>query len=103
MIERRDRRRRDGTKYAVYRVRYRDERGLERSCTFDRVADARAYEAKIRVAKRAGMLADLDAGTETLAEFVEEWWTTYPGPTLERATLRNYRDMWNGHALARLG
>ena len=49
------------------------------------------------------MLADLDAGRETLAEFVDEWWTVYAGPNLERATLRVYRDMWNGHALPRLG
>ncbi len=50
-----------------------------------------------------GALADLDAGTETLAEFVEEWWQVYAGPNLERATLRAYATLWNGHALPRLG
>src|SRR4051794_38607972 len=103
MIERRERRRRDGTFYAVWRARWRDETGAERSKTFDRAADARAWEAKVRMMKRGGALAELDAGTETLAEFVEEWWLVYAGPNLERSTLRTYAQLWNGHALARLG
>lgn len=53
--------------------------------------------------KRSRVLADLDAGTETLAEFVEEWWLVYAGPNLERSTLRVYAQLWNGHALPRLG
>src|SRR4051812_27805307 len=103
MIERRERRRRDGTVYAVWRARWRDETGAERSKTFDRAADARAWEAKVRMMKRGGALAELDAGTETLAEFVEEWWLVYAGPNLERSTLRVYAQLWNGHALPRLG
>ena len=103
MIERRERRRRDGTVYAVWRARWRDETGAERSKTFDRAADARAWEAKVRMMKRGGALAELDAGTETLAEFVEEWWLVYAGPNLERSTLRTYAQLWNGHALSRLG
>jgi hypothetical protein len=31
--------------------------------------------------KRGGALAELEAGTETLAEFVEEWWLVYAGRT----------------------
>src|SRR4051794_40839494 len=103
MVERRERRRRDGTVYAVWRARWRDEQGVERSKTFDRAADARVWEAKIRMMKRSGALAELDAGTETLAEFVEEWWLVYAGPNLERSTLRTYATLWNGHALPRLG
>ncbi len=103
MIDRRERRRRDGTTYAVWRVRWRDESGAERSKTFDRVGDARAYEAKLRLLKRTGALADIDAGRETLAEFVEEWWQVYAGPNLERSTLRAYAQFWNSHALPRLG
>ena len=103
MVERRERRRRDGTVYSVWRARWRDETGAERSKTFDRAADARAWEAKVRVMKRGGALAELDAGTETLAEFVEEWWLVYAGPNLERSTLRTYAQLWNGHALDRLG
>src|SRR3954464_9094606 len=103
MIERRERRRRDGTVYAVWRTRWRDETGIERSKTFDRAADARAWEAKIRMMKRSGALAELDAGTETLAEFVEEWWLVYAGPNLERSTLRTHAPLWHGHPAARLG
>jgi integrase len=103
MVERRERRRRDGTTYFVWRTRWRDERGVERSKTFDRASDARAFEAKLRTLKRSGALADRDAGTETLAEFVEEWWLVYAGPNLERSTLRVYAQLWNGHALPRLG
>src|SRR3954464_11897748 len=103
MVERRERRRRDGTVYPVWRARWRDEQGVERSKTFDRAADARVCEAKIRTMKRSGALAELDAGTETLAEFVEEWWLVYAGPNPQRSTLRTYATLWNGHALPRLG
>src|SRR4051794_855451 len=103
MVEKRERRRRDGSTYAVWRVRWYDETSAERSKTFDRATDAKAFEAKIRTLKRTGALADVDAGSETLAEFVEEWWMVYAGPNLERATLRAYASFWNGHALPRLG
>src|SRR3954467_15244872 len=103
MVEKRERRRRDGSTYAVWRVRWYDETSAERSKTFDRATDAKAFEAKIRTLKRTGALADIDAGSETLAEFVEEWWMVYAGPNLERATLRAYASFWNGHALPRLG
>src|SRR4051794_24555232 len=96
MVERRGRRRRDGTVYSVWRARWRDDTGAERSKTFDRAADARAWEAQVRVMKRGGALAEFDAGTETLAEFVEEWWLVYAGPNLERSTLRTYAQLWNG-------
>ena len=102
MIERRQRRRHDGTEHVVYRVRFWEgERG--RSKTFDRVADARAFEGKIRTLKHTGALADLDAGQESLASFVEEWWEVYAGPNLERSTLRVYSQLWNSHAAPRLG
>ena len=103
MVEKRERRRRDGSTYTVWRVRWYDDAGAERSKTFDRATDAKAFEAKIRTLKRTGALADVDAGRETLAEFVEEWWMVYAGPNLERATLRAYASLWNGHALPRLG
>ena len=103
MIQKRQRTRHDGTQYSVWRVRWRDERGVERSKTFDKLGDALAYEGKLRTLKRTGALADLDAGRETIAEFVEEWWQVYAGPNLERATLRAYAILWNGHALPRLG
>jgi hypothetical protein len=87
MIEKRQRRRRDGQAYTVWRVRYYD--GVtERSKTFDRAGDARAFEAKIRTLKRSGALAELDAGQETLRDFAQEWWKTYATANLQRSTSR---------------
>jgi hypothetical protein len=103
VIERRRRRRANGSTSTTWRVRWHDESGAERNKTFDRVADARVFEAKIRTLKRMGDLAELDAGTETLAEFWEEWWQLHAQPNLERATLELYGRMWPVHVLRRLG
>ena len=103
MIQRRERRRRDGTTYVVWRVRWHEADGAERNRTFDRHADAVAFEAKVRLAKRAGDLPSLDAGRETLAAFAEEWWDLYAKANLETATLKTYASAWNRHALPRLG
>lgn len=103
MIQRRQRRKRDGTIYTVWRVRWHDAAGVERNRTFDSRADAEAFEAKVRLAKRGGGLASLDAGRETLAEFAEQWWELYARPNLQAATLANYAAPWNKHALPRLG
>ena len=43
-------------------VRWRDERGAERSKTFDKLGDARAYEGKLRTLKRTGFDAVLVMG-----------------------------------------
>ena len=51
MIQKRERRRADGSTYAVWRVRWEDA-GRERSRTFDRLKDARAFEAKVRTRER---------------------------------------------------
>lgn len=69
MIEKRERKRRDGKTYSVYRVRWYEAAGRERSRTFDSRADAKAFEGKVRTFKRSDGLAQLDAGTETFAEF----------------------------------
>ena len=87
----------------VWRVRWYDELGAERSKSFDKATDAKAFEGKVRTLKRAGDLGELDAGLETLAEFADEWWRLYAASNLERATLLNYSSMWNNHALPRLG
>jgi len=58
------------------------------------VRDLRAlHAAEVGHLPRLG--TTVDAGSETLAEFVEEWWRVYAGPNLERATL------WNGQARSR--
>jgi integrase len=102
-MEKRQRRRRDGGAYTVWRVRWYDASGRERSRSFDRAADARAFDAKVRTLKRSDALAELDAGTETLAEFAAEWWRLYASANLERSTLKTYAQVWNRHTLPRLG
>ena len=52
-----------------WRVRWRDGT-RNRARTFDRKADAVAYEAEVRRRRRAGDLRPLDAGRETLQEFI---------------------------------
>src|SRR3954471_13021131 len=103
MIEKRERKRRDGRAYSVWRVRWYDPIGRERSRTFDRSTDAHAFEAKVRTLKRADDLSQLDAGKETLAEFAAEWWELYAVGNLARNTLKGYAASWNTHLLPRLG
>ena len=79
----------------VWRVRWRDS-DRNRARTFDRKADATAFEAEVRRRKRVEDLASLDAGRETLQEFAEEWWQLHALPNLAPATLANY-----AHALGR--
>ena len=102
-IERRSRRRRDGSRYDVWRVRWVDDAGRKRSATFDRERDARDFKAKLRVLRRSGELAGLDAGKESLAEFAAQWWELEAIPNFERSTLKTYASHWNCHVLPRLG
>ena len=104
MVEKRERRRRDGSTYAVWRVRWCDETGAERSKTFDRAADARAFEAKIRTLKRTRRARrPRRRHARRSPSSSRSGGTVYAGPNLERATLRAYAQLWNGHALPRLG
>jgi integrase len=106
VIEKRQRRGRDGRPYSVYRVRWHDADGAERNKTLPRGStrrDAEAFERRVYTLKRTGELNVLDRGRETLAEFAEEWWELYAYANLARATLIRYREVWNAHTLPRLG
>src|SRR4051812_9040859 len=103
VIEQRKRRRHNGTTYTAYRVRWKDDAGVQRCRTFYTERDALDFEAKVRLARRGDDLASLDAGRQTLSEFAAEWWALDAGPNLERATLRSYASHWNCHVLPRLG
>lgn len=87
----------------VYRVRWWDESGRKRSKTFDRKRDADAYEAKVKVAKRRGDLADLDAGKQKLLSFVDEWWELYAEPRLKPKTRLMYAGLRDRYILPTLG
>jgi integrase len=51
----------------------------------------------------AGDLEVVDAGKQTLAEFVEDWWEIYAQPSLAPATLELYAMLWDKHILPALG
>jgi integrase len=61
------------------------------------------FKAKLRILRRSGELASLDAGRESLAEFAAQWWNLEAIPNLERSTLKTYSSHWNFHVLPRLG
>ena len=92
--------RKDGS--VIWRVRWR-QAGRNRSKVLGRKRDAEAFDAELRRKKRAGELAALDAGKETLAEFGEEWWKLYAEPNLAASTLKVYAMLWDTHVLARVG
>lgn len=101
MIESRKRRDRKGKTYTVYRVRAAGvDRTLPRGTTRKQ---AEQWETKVKQLAATGQLDDLDAGAETLEEFVAEWWASYAGPNLARNTLDAYAQVWNKHLLPRLG
>src|SRR3954454_8563381 len=87
----------------VWRVRWRDERGRNRSKVLGRKQDAEAFDAEVRRLKRTRELGKLDAGKQTLADFGAEWWMLYAEPNLARKTLELYAMLWDAHVLPRLG
>jgi integrase len=91
----------DGTK--VWRVRWRDEHGRNRSKTLGRKRDAEAFDAEIRRLRRLGELGLMDAGRVTLADFGQEWLVAYAVPNLQRKTLRTYESLWDRHVLPNIG
>src|SRR4051794_11008694 len=78
----------------VWRVRWRDDLGRERSKVLGRKADAQLFDAEITRRKRVGTLPMLDAGQETLGEFVERWWALYARTQLSEKTRRTYASLW---------
>jgi integrase len=90
-------------KGVVYRVLWRDESGRLRSRSFSRFNDAQSWDAKIKLAKRQGELAQLDAGRQTLRDFADDWWRLYAEPHLAEATRRGYQKLRDQHILPRLG
>ena len=102
-VEIRERHRRTGEAYYTYRVRFRDAQGERRSREFDTPEDAKDFRAHLRLLERRGELATLDAGRQTLAQFMPEWWALYAKQHLALNTRRAYRVLWNRHLLPRLG
>lgn len=87
-VEKRQQKRTDGRKgRTVYRVRYIDPSGAERSRTFSTRGAADAYLATVETSKLTGEYHDPQLGRETLAEFFEGRWRPYAEKTLRPSTL----------------
>ena len=86
----------------VYRVRWRQD-GHNRSETFSTRRDAQDFDAERTRLARAGLLAQLDAGTETLDQYVVEVWLPTYAADLAPKTRRNYAGLYDHHISPWLG
>lgn len=68
-----------------------------RARAFSSRRDARDFDAEIRRQRRAGALASLDAGTETLGEYVTDSWAASHGATPAPKTRLHYASLYDHH------
>jgi integrase len=89
----------------VYVVRVYDptRRSGYREKTFTLRSDAVAWEAQFNLAKRRGSLSELDAGKETLGQFVNTWRTQYAALHLAPATRAQYERYLKNDIIPKLG
>jgi integrase len=87
----------------VWRVRWRDARGRNRSRVLGRKRDADAFDAEIKRRKRTRELAAMDAGRETLDEFVTGPWRRSYVVHLAPRTQQTYASTYDRHISPRLG
>jgi integrase len=86
----------------VWRVRWR-EHGRNRARTFSSRRDALDFDADRRRARRAGTLTLLDAGAETLDDYVTGTWIHAHAPLLVPKTRRDYASYYDRYISPRLG
>jgi integrase len=86
----------------VWRVRWR-QHGRNRARTFSRRRDAADFDAELRRHRRAGDLAVIDAGTETLGEYVTGAWAATHAATLAPKTRGHYAGLYDHHIRPYLG
>jgi integrase len=87
---------------AVWRVRWR-QHGHNRARTFSTRRDARDFDADVRRQRRAGTLRVLDAGAETLGEYVTGTWAASHAATLAPKTRLHYASLYDHHLRPYLG
>jgi integrase len=87
----------------VYRVRWRDHRGRNRARVLGRKRYAEAFDGEIKRRKRMGDLALMDAGRETLDEYVTGTWAKAHAVHLAPRTRRTYANTYDKHIATRLG
>jgi len=86
-----------------WKAKWRDATGRQRAKSFDLKRDAKDWDAHVRRLSQRGELAQLDAGTETLAEHVESWWRMYAAQTLGERTRGTHAAQWDKHIEPHLG
>jgi integrase len=89
----------------VWRVRWREAgRGSrERTRTFERKADAVAYDDELRRRRRLGELGLLPGSQETLDEYVCGTWAQTHAVTLAPKTAKHYAGLYDVHVAPHLG
>jgi integrase len=87
----------------AYRVRYLNAQGQRKTRTFDTPQDAMDFRGRLRLLKRAGDLAALDLGRDSLEQFSRDYWRLYAEVRLASQTQETYRFLWNRHIRNRLG
>lgn len=88
---------------AVWRVRWRDQLGRNRSRVLGRKRDAEAFDAEITRRKRTSELATMDAGLETLDEYVTGAWAKAHAAHLAPRTRQGYANTYDRHISPHLG
>jgi integrase len=86
----------------VWRVRW-PQHGRNRARTFSSRRDAADFDAELRRHRRAGGLAAIDAGTETLGEYVTGTWAATHAATLAPKTRGHYAGLYDHHIRPYLG
>src|SRR5947209_475611 len=89
-------------KGAKWVVRYRDGQ-RQRSRSFDRKGDAERFDVEVVRRRQLGALPSLDAGRETLDQFVTEVWAPTHGVTLAPKTRKTYAALYDHHIAPSLG
>ena len=84
-------------------VRYRDAAQRNRSRSFARKTDADRYDAEITRRRQLGVLSTLDAGSETLDEFVTRTWAPTHAVTVAPRTRKLYASLYDHHLAPTLG
>jgi len=85
-----------------YRVRWR-EGGRNRARTFDTRRDAQRWDLEVRRRAQLGTLHLLDAGSETLDEYVTDTWAPAYAAGLAPRTRRHYASLYDHHVAPYLG
>src|SRR5579884_2928646 len=86
----------------VWRVRWR-QHGRNRARTFSTRRDAADFDAEVRRQRRAGSLTALDAGAESLGDYVTGVWAPTHAVTLAPKTRLHYANLYDHHIRPFLG